>query len=157
LPFTFTIDAGQRISATESGLQIRLYSQYPFRANGGPKDAFQRQALSVLAASTRQSSSPEQREFHQFVELGGRQYLHYARAQLMKESCVKCHNAHPQSPKKDWKENDLVGVLLVTRPLDRDVQRTRSGLRSATLLMGITVVALIASAILVVVRSRWRK
>ncbi len=157
LPFTFTIDAGQRISQTESGLQIRLYSQFPFRANGGPKDAFQRDALRILAATTRASPSKEDREFHQFVEIDGRQFLHYARAQLMKESCVKCHNGHPQSPKKDWKENDLVGVLLVTRPLDRDVERTRSGLRSATLLMGATVVALIASAILVAVRSRSRR
>jgi hypothetical protein len=75
----------------------------------------------------------------------------------MKESCVKCHNGHKQSPKKDWKENDLVGVLLVTRALDRDIERTRSGLRSATLLMGATVVILITSAISVVVQSQARR
>jgi hypothetical protein len=157
LPFTFTIDAGQRISAAESGLQIRLYSQYPFRANGGPKDDFQREALKVLAATTRAGSTAHQREYHQFAEIDGRPILHYARAQLAKESCVNCHNAHPQSPKKDWKVNDLVGVLLVTRSLDRDVERTRSGLRSATLLMGATVVVLIASAIVFVVQPRARR
>ena len=156
LPFTFTIDAGQRISQTESGLQIRLYSRYPFRANGGPKDDFQREALNVLAANSPPASAPGgKREFHQFVEIDGRQFLHYARAQLMKESCIKCHNVHEQSPKKDWKENDLAGVLLVTRPLDRDVERTRSGLRSATMLMGATVIALVASAVLVTIRARW--
>ena len=110
----------------------------------------------ILAANSPATISPGgKREFHQFVEIDGRQFLHYARAQLMKESCIRCHNAHPQSPKKDWKENDLAGVLLVTRALDRDIERTTSGLRSATLLMGATVIALILSAVLVAIRAQW--
>src|SRR5262249_46646546 len=35
LPATFTIDAGQRISKTESGMQVRLYSNHPWRPDGG--------------------------------------------------------------------------------------------------------------------------
>jgi PAS domain S-box-containing protein len=36
----------------------------------------------------------------------------------MKTSCVSCHNSHPDSPKKDWKEGDLRGVLEFIRPID---------------------------------------
>jgi twitching motility protein PilJ len=35
----------------------------------------------------------------------------------MKASCVKCHNDHPESPKKDWKEGDVRGALEVIIPV----------------------------------------
>src|SRR5262249_52918546 len=38
LPATFTIDAGQRISRAQTGMEVRLYSDYPWRPDGGPKD-----------------------------------------------------------------------------------------------------------------------
>ncbi len=60
----------------------------------------------------------------------------------MKKGCVKCHNESEKSPKRDWKVGDLVGVLEVTRPLDREIERTRRGLRGVFLLMGSTRVLL---------------
>ena len=154
LPATFTIDSAQRISQGERGLQFRLYIQYPFRANGGPQDDFQREALTVLTGRSRQLPLPKQLEYHRFVTIDGRPSLKYARGQLMKESCVKCHNTHQQSPKKDWKENELVGVLLITRPLDRDVERTRAGLQSAFGVMVSSVLLLAGFAIIAAMRSR---
>ena len=154
LPATFTIDSAQRISQGDSGLQFRLYSQYPFRADAGPKDDFQREALTILTARSRQPPLPKQLEYHRFVTIDNRPSLKYARGQLMKESCVKCHNAHPKSPKKDWKENELVGVLLITRPLDRDVERTQAGLQSAFVVMGSAVLLLTGFAIIAAMRSR---
>ena len=155
LPATFTIDSGERMSRNESGLKFRLYSQYPFRANGGPKDDFQRDALKILTERSKQRPLPKRPlEYHQFVTIDDRPFLYYARGQLMKESCWKCHNNHPNSPKKDWKENDLVGVLAITRPLDRDVARTRSGLRTAFALMGTTAACLAAFAVVMAVRAR---
>ena len=35
----------------------------------------------------------------------------------MRPKCVTCHNSHPQSPKRNWKTNDLAGVLEVSVPL----------------------------------------
>ncbi len=156
LPATFTIDSAQRMSQGDSGLQFRLYSQYPFRANGGPKDDFQREALKILTDRSRQPPLPKQLEYHRFVTIDDRPSLKYARGQLMKESCVKCHNAHNQSPKKNWKENELVGVLLITRPLDRDVERTQAGLQSAFVVMGSAVLLLTGFAIIAAMRSRSR-
>jgi serine/threonine protein kinase len=154
LPATFTIDSAQRISQGESGLQFRLRSQYPFRTDGGSKDDFQREALRILTERSRESPQPEKLEYHQFVTIDGRPSLKYARGQLMKESCVKCHNGHEKSPKKYWKEKELVGVLLITRPLDRDVRRTQAGLQSAFVVMGTAVVLLTGCAAVTAMRSR---
>ena len=35
------------------------------------------------------------------------------------QSCVGCHNAHPDSPKKDFKPQDVMGGILLTIPLSR--------------------------------------
>ena len=153
LPATFTIDSGERMSRNESGLKFRLYSQYPFRANGGPKDDLEREALRLLTKKSKDRPLPRTLEHHEFVTIDERPYLFYARGQLMKESCWKCHNNHPNSPKKDWKEDDLVGVLAITRPLDRDIARTRSGLRTAFGLMGTTAACLAAFAVVMALWS----
>jgi serine/threonine protein kinase len=147
LPATFMIDACERISRAQSGQQFRLYSNYPWREGGGPKDDFQRDALAVLTERSRSQDAPRPLEYHAFVSIDDRPLLQYARAQIMKESCVKCHNGHPKSPKKDWKEGELVGVLLITRPLDRDIARTQSGLNSAFVLMGITAAIIVVGAV----------
>jgi hypothetical protein len=157
LPATFTIDSARRIRESQSGLKVRLYGRNPFRPENAPQDAFQSEALDVLTGRLRDvPPSPAVLEYHRFVTVDEQPFLLYARGQLMKESCVKCHNGHNQSPKKDWKEGDLVGVLLITRPLDRDIERTRSGLRSAFVVMGATAGILAAGALFVAMRSRRR-
>jgi serine/threonine protein kinase len=144
LPATFTIEAGERLGERETGMQLRLYSDYPFRDRGGPTDDFERKIIQILSTEVTQGvRGSETLEHHQFVTIDGQQYLKYARGQIMKQSCLNCHNTHAQSTKKDWKEGDLAGVLLLTRPLDRDILRTQSGLRSAFILMGAIAAALV--------------
>ena len=48
---------------------------------------------------------------------------------------MRRHNTHADSPKKDWKEGDVPGVLEVIRPLDGDEQCAREGLRSTVIFM----------------------
>nr|MBP8199272.1 DUF3365 domain-containing protein [Nitrospira sp.] len=33
------------------------------------------------------------------------------------ESCVSCHNAHANSPRRDYKLNDIMGGVIVTIPI----------------------------------------
>ena len=147
LPATFTIDAGERISKAETGMQVRLYSRYPWRANGGPKDEFERNAIAVLEQNPKQP-------FHEFTEIAGRPSLLYATARRMEESCVKCHNQAKTSPKKDWKVGEVVGVLKIVRSLDRDIERTRQGLLGAFILMGGGSVLLLGVSVAVVMGAR---
>src|SRR5262249_55062543 len=84
LPATLTIELGKLISEqSESGVQVRLYSDYPFRSrtDGGPKDDFERHALNQLPRSPTEP-------YYQFEEFQGRPALRYATAQLMQQSCV---------------------------------------------------------------------
>ncbi len=152
LPATFTIDAAQRLSQSEEGLTFRLYSDHPFRKDVPKMSDLEREALDVLTKRSREPRAGKYLEHHRFVTIEGRPFLSYARGQIMKESCVKCHNAIVKSPK--WKEGDLAGVLLITRPLDRDIARTQSGLRSAFVMMATAFVVVVGCA---VVAAMWRR
>ena len=33
------------------------------------------------------------------------------------QACLGCHNAHPNSPKRDFKTDDVMGGILITIPL----------------------------------------
>jgi signal transduction histidine kinase len=130
LPVTFSMELGRRIGEGTPGMRVRLYSDRPFpwRADGGPRDAFEAEALRRLTAS------PE-RPFYRFEVVDGRPSLRYATADRMRAACVPCHNSHPDSPRRDWKVGDVRGVLEVITPLDRVAARTRTGLQETLLLM----------------------
>jgi hypothetical protein len=155
LPATFVIEAGQRIGKTESGMQVRLFSKHSWRRGGGPRDPFEQNVLDVLSHKVRTSDSDL--TYYEFTEIDGMPYLRFAKGQLMKQSCVKCHNGDPQSPKKDWREGDLAGVLAITRPVDRDIARTRSGLHGAFVLTGMIAVLPVAVGIGYLLRSRMNR
>jgi hypothetical protein len=155
LPATFTIDVGHRISKAQSGMQVRLYSDHPWRADGGPKDDFEQRTLQVL--SERAQKRDADLTFHEFTEIDGRPTLRYAKGQLMQESCVKCHNGDKSSPKRDWQVGDLVGVLVINRPLDHDIARTHSGLHGAFLVMGAIALVLVGLSLAFLIRARMLK
>ena len=124
LPATLSMILGNRIGALESGAESRLYSAYPFpwaTHDGGLPDEFAREAWEAL---TRNPEEP----FYRQETLEGREVLRYATADRMRPACVDCHNTHPDSPKTDWQEGDVRGVLEVITPLDAPLAATRSGL-----------------------------
>jgi hypothetical protein len=160
LPATFAIDLGERISRKSPGMEVRVYSRYPWpaRKDGGPQDEFDRAAIDYLETNARPGAEPRA-EFAHFVAESGRRKLLYYTARHMEQSCLGCHN-HPdsQSPKKDWKVGDVVGVLKIVRPLEREIDNTRAGLRGAFLLMGtISLLLVIVSVTVVIVAQRRRK
>jgi adenylate cyclase len=156
LPATFIIDVGQRITKTQSGMQVRVYSDHPWRPDGGPKDAFERRTLEVLTEKAREKHHQRSVDvaYHEFTDIDGRPFLRYAKGQLMQQTCVKCHNGDPLSPKRDWQEGDLVGVLVINRSLDNDIARTHSGLHGAFLVMGMSALGLVGLCFAFLIRSR---
>ena len=153
VPARFTINLGQLLSAHgESGTQVRLYSDFPFRSrkDGGPHDDFERQALARL----RQNPDVP---FYRFEEVDGRWALRYAIARREQESCTRCHNSHPDSTKKDWRVGDVRGVVEIIRPLDKDALRTRQGLRGTFVLVATTVGSLLGASVLVLAVGKRRR
>jgi tRNA A-37 threonylcarbamoyl transferase component Bud32 len=113
LPATMSVELADRISRKGAGMRIRLYSDNPFpwrRAEGGPKDAFQEEALRRLRADPGQP-------FYRLEDLQGRRSLRYATASRMEKRCLDCHNKMTESPKRDWQEGDVVGVYEVSLPV----------------------------------------
>jgi PAS domain S-box-containing protein len=146
LPVTLSMLLGQRLGAERSGVQARLYSPYPFpwrQQDGGLQDAFAREAWNTLQQHPAQP-------FYRFEDIQGRRFLRYATADLMRPSCVNCHNTHPASPKTDWQPGDIRGILEVNFPLDAAVTQTRIGLRGTlALLVVISVLGLVGMALVI--------
>ncbi len=142
LPATLSMLLGKRIFPPHAG-SVRLFSDYPFpwRAKtGGPQDDFEREALRALRDNP---SEP----FLRFETQSGDLTLRYATADLMRESCVDCHNSHPDTPKRGWKVGDVRGVLSVSRPIGQGAGTIRGSLRGVVaLLAGFAVFALAVMA-----------
>ena len=153
IPATFLHDVGEQLARTsKTGVKVRQYSDYPFpwRTDGGPRDDFERAALLRL----RQSKGQE--TVHEFTEIDGQRVVRYAQARVMQRTCVECHNTHPQSPRKDWQEGDVRGVLVIIRPLGKDEARVGEALRLALLLSAVVSGLLLGGSMLVVWAGRRR-
>ena len=130
IPATFSIEFGKHVSKKGSGMQVRLYSDYPFafRKDGGARDDFEKEALLQLR---KQPDKP----FFRFEDFQGRPALRYGTAVSMKAGCVACHNTHPESPKTDWKVGDVRGVQEIIRPLDSAAAQTWAGWQGTFILL----------------------
>ncbi|MGL5059503.1 MAG: adenylate/guanylate cyclase domain-containing protein [Microcoleus sp.] len=139
VPATFLIELGNHITKLNPEVSVRLYSDYPFpwrKAEGGPRDDFEREALAFLTKNPKEA-------FFRKEEFRGKPAFRYAQADVLGASCVNCHNTHYASPKTDWKEGDVRGILEITQPLDTITQKTHGGLRDLFLLLvGLSVLAI---------------
>ena len=151
LPATLSMILGKQIGAKSAGMQVSLYSAYPFpwrQKEGGLNEDFRKAAWRHLKQN---SDTP----FYRFEEVQGRRSLRYATADLMRAQCVNCHNTHPDTPKTGWKEGDLRGILEVFLPIDRIEAQTRESLRGTFAL--IAVISLLGLSGLALVLGRLRQ
>ncbi len=123
-PATFSIELAEALTNPKTGITTRLYSDFPFttRKNGGPHDEFESLALTTL-----RFAKDKEQPFARYEMVNGRYSYRYAKAIIMQQSCVDCHNTHPESPKKDWRVGDVRGVRTVTFPMDTANQQVNTG------------------------------
>ncbi len=89
-----------------------LRSLWPINPGYGPQTQAEQAGLEAVAKNPGQP-------FYTEEELGGRSYftaIYADRATL--SSCVVCHNQHPRSPKRDFKQGDVMGAMVVRVPLE---------------------------------------
>lgn len=138
LPATFAIDFGDKISQN-SDYRVRLYSDMPFswRENGGVHDDFEKEAVDYLRNNPAGFVS-------RYEVLEGKEVLRYAVADVMQASCVACHNTYPGTPKNDWKEGDVRGVLEVIRPISSlHLENEAQAWQTFLAMVGIALLALL--------------
>ena len=112
IPATLSIELGQLFEqAHDDGrIQYRFISDYPFRGRGArPLDRFELEAIKQFR------SNPGLQQFTQVRNpFFGEDSYRLATPVLMRKACVTCHNAHPDSPKRDWKVGDVRGIQEIT-------------------------------------------
>jgi class 3 adenylate cyclase len=140
IPSTLGIEISQQITEPRSGVEARLYSDFPFptRKDGGPHNDFETEALIRLRVEPDKSVP-----YIAYANINGRLSLEYGHAVIMEQQCVACHNSTPDSPKKDWKVGDVGGVQEVVLPIDSAFSTIRKGLLTTLgVMLTITVVGL---------------
>lgn len=101
IPATLSLEIAAIIGKSADNMKFRFFSDYPFK-NRAPHafDAFERRALAAL----------RERPNMTVTDVSGSIYNRQVRLVtpiIMEPTCVSCHNAHPESTKKDWKVGDV--------------------------------------------------
>lgn len=114
LPAQMLALSGLRVKSGGSGLEYRLTSLWPIYEKNRSSSWLEQTGLEVVTANPG-------KPFTGVVEKDGRQYFMAIYADTaVSPSCVSCHNAHPLSPKKDYKLNDVMGGLVISFPLSEN-------------------------------------
>ena len=100
LPAQFLKAAGRELDDFE----LSLIGLTPIYKENLPKTKAEEDALKKLAANPAT-------EFLTFED--GNQFKGLAVDLAIADSCIACHNAHPSSPKKDFKKGDVMGAIVV--------------------------------------------
>ena len=137
--------------ANDGAHKFSLVSPYPF---DNRKDrhltAWEAEAWNYL------QKNPEAR-FNKDIVIDGRDFVYVAVADtLAAQTCVDCHNSHPESTKRDWKLGDVRAVFGSTIPLDEIAARMRDIRNWIFITLG-TGFALATTAYLLLVRMARRR
>lgn len=113
LPAQFLLESSELAMKTGASVRYRLISLWPINPHNAPYNEAERHGLeSVLKHPEQPVKGP--------VKVGNETYYQAIYAdRAVTQACVGCHNAHPQSKKKDFKLNDVMGGLVIEIPMDR--------------------------------------
>ena len=112
LPAQFLHISSKLVAESGHGIRFRLISRWPIYRRNGPATEFERKALEELE---RNPDVPQRG----IVTTGKKQLFQAIYAdKAINSTCITCHNAHPLSPKRDFKTGDLMGGIVVTIPLE---------------------------------------
>lgn len=100
LPAQFVQAAGFEIHDFELG----LIGATPLYAANLPKTPAESEALKRFAANP---------DVKVLTFADGDQFKGLAADFAITQACADCHNAHPQSPRKDFRQGDLMGAIII--------------------------------------------
>ncbi len=120
LPATFIHEISEEF--TKKGIMtLKLYSPYPFPNRSDRKlDNFGKEAWQALNTNSQQT-------YAQVETINNKKVVRVALADTMtQQGCVDCHNSHPDTPKNDWRLNEVRGVLEVQVPIEQQLASASS-------------------------------
>jgi len=111
LPVQFLDEAAHAVALAQPGVRFRLISLWPINERNKPRTEYERTGLNEILTG-------ENNRYTALTAEGQARYFHAVYAdKAVSQSCVGCHNAHPRSPRKNFKVNDVMGGLVITIPL----------------------------------------
>lgn len=113
LPAQFLIESGRLVAEQPNGIRFRLISNWAINKKNRPATEFERTGLTEILAN------PDFPYKGVVTEEGIRYFKALYPDKAVSQTCIGCHNAHPDSPKKDFKVRDIMGGLMLSIPLPR--------------------------------------
>lgn len=111
LPAQFLMESGRVVAKKGLGIRYRLISLWPINKRNGASSEFEKIGLgTILTHPTKPYTA--------FVKEGGARYFQAIYPDLaVAQACIGCHNSHPDSPKRDFKINDVMGGIVISIPV----------------------------------------
>jgi hypothetical protein len=111
LPAQFLMESGRVVARKGLGVQYRLISLWPINKRNSASSEFEKIGLgTILTHPTKPYTA--------FVKEGGARYFQAVYPDLaVAQACIGCHNSHPDSPKRDFKINDVMGAIVISIPV----------------------------------------
>ena len=111
LPAQFLIETGRLVSEHGSGVKYRLISLWPIYVWNAPTTDFERKGLEAVI---KEPDAP----YTGFIRTGQKRFFQAVYAdRAVAQNCIDCHNTHLNSPRRDFKLNDVMGGLVITIPV----------------------------------------
>jgi hypothetical protein len=113
LPAQFLMESGRLVAKKGTKIRYRLISLWPINKQNAASTEFEREGLGTFITQPN-------RPYVGFAELEGGRYFQAIYADLaVTQACIGCHNAHPTSPKRDFKLDDVMGGIVISIPLSK--------------------------------------
>ncbi|MEK9139782.1 MAG: DUF3365 domain-containing protein [Nitrospirota bacterium] len=108
LPAQFLMESGRYVGKKGLGMQYRLISLWPINKRNIPTNPLQSIGLGTILTQPN-------RPYTGVTKVGNTRYFEAVYADLaVTQACLGCHNAHPDSPKRDFKLNDVMGAIVIS-------------------------------------------
>jgi hypothetical protein len=113
LPAQFLTESSELAAKTGTRVRYRLISLWPINPHNAPYNESEKKGLETVREHPERSAT-------EIVKEGNQTYFQAIYAdRAVSQACLGCHNAHPRSPKKDFKINDVMGGVVIEIPIDR--------------------------------------
>lgn len=111
LPAQFLMESGRVMARKGVGIQYRLISLWPINKKNAAASEFEKTGLGMVLTHPAKPHTG-------FVKGGGARYFQAVYPDLaVTQACIGCHNAHQDSPKRDFKINDVMGAIVISIPV----------------------------------------
>jgi hypothetical protein len=111
LPAQYLMESGRLVSLKNLNFSFRLASLTPIYVWNGANTDLERQGLAAV------EKEPDKPHFGFIKKNGVRMFQAVYADRAISQACVDCHNAHPNSPRRDFKLNDVMGGIIITFPV----------------------------------------